>query len=110
MSNFSKTKNISAFANSNNIVEIKTLPGKDKGVFFAVLTTVDGEEIIARVGKSYKGKINAQANVSWFTPEDGEASWMIHEAGERPEAITTLSFKPTATTKKVAVVDLDEAL
>lgn len=108
MSEFSKTRKIGSFAQTMNIAEIKSLAGKEKGVFFAVITTADGEEIIARIAKSYKGKIDNDCMVSWFTPEDGEPSWLLHPEGERPDAIVTLSFKPV--TKKASVVDLDDAI
>jgi hypothetical protein len=109
MSEFSKTRKIGAFAQTMNVREIKSLAGKDKGVFFAVITTADGEEIVARIAKSYKGKIDNDCMVSWFSPADGEASWLLHPEGERPDAIVTLSFSPTVK-KAVVVADLDDAI
>jgi len=34
--------------------------------------------------------------VSWFSPEDGDPSWMIHKQGQGATVVSSLSFAPVA--------------
>jgi hypothetical protein len=77
MSVFTKTQSIGVFAQMNGIGKIdlvtnphngKTFGVSDTGVTFRVSNDVD--------------KLTADLSVSWFTPNDGDASWMIHPTGQ----------------------------
>ena len=107
MSTFSKTMKISAFAMKNSVsdIEIKKNPKTKK--FFAVFHTENGQET-GRIADDLKGKINDTHQVSWFAPEDGDASWMIHSEGEGAPTVSSMSFTLAPKAKVKAPVDLDE--
>lgn len=92
MSTFSKTQNIAAFAAANGISKLDILKNPKTGSLFAV----DSKGNTLRIAKDIK-ELTAELSVSWFSPEDGDASYMIHKAGQGAETISTMSFAPVAT-------------
>jgi len=91
MSTFSKTQNISAFAAGQGITKLDILKNPKTGSLFAV----DSKGNTLRIAKDITA-LTAELSVSWFSPEDGDASYMIHKAGVGAEVISTLSFAPVA--------------
>ena len=92
MSTFSKTQNISAFAAAQGITKLDILKNPKTGSLFAV----DSKGNTLRIAKDITA-LTAELSVSWFSPEDGDASYMIHKAGVGAEVVSTLSFAPVAT-------------
>jgi hypothetical protein len=90
MSTFSKTQNIGVFAQVNGInkIDIVTNPhtGKNFGVSDTGLTFRVSEKVEA---------LTRDLSVSYFTPADGEPSWMIHPTGES-NVQSTLAFAPAS--------------
>lgn len=83
MSVFSKTQDIADFLinNKSRKMKIKRLTAKDGTVtrFF----TLSGSDITGRVSKKIE-QLSSDNVVSWFTPETGEPSYMVHPAGTGP--------------------------
>lgn len=77
MSAFSKTQNIAVFAQINNIGKIDLVTNPHNGKTFGVSDT----GLTLRVSKGISA-LSRDLSVSWFTPNDGDASWMIHPTGE----------------------------
>ena len=92
MSTFSKTQNIGAYASANGITKLDILKNPKTGSLFAV----DSKGNTMRIAKDIS-VLSADLSVSWFSPEDGEASYMIHKAGVGAEVVSSLSFAPVAT-------------
>ena len=92
MSTFTKTQNISAFAQAQGITKLDILKNPKTGSLFAV----DSKGNTMRIAKDIS-VLSADLSVSWFAPEDGEASYMIHKAGVGAEVVSTISFAPVAT-------------
>ena len=90
MSTFSKTQNIGQFASSQGITEIKILRNPKTGKLFGA--TSNG--LTVRLAQDIT-ELTADLAISWFMPEDGDASWMIHRQGQGAETVSTLSFAPT---------------
>jgi hypothetical protein len=90
MSTFSKTQNIGVFAQMNGInkIDIVTNPhtGKNFGVSDTGLTFRVSEKVEA---------LTRDLSVSYFTPADGDPSWMIHPTGES-NVQSTLAFAPAS--------------
>ena len=90
MSTFSKTQNIGVFAQMNGInkIDIVTNPhtGKNFGVSETGLTFRVSEKVEA---------LTRDLSVSYFTPADGDPSWMIHPTGES-NVQSTLAFAPAS--------------
>jgi hypothetical protein len=93
MSTFSKTQSINKFASVNGLSSIEILKNPKTGKLFA--TTDTG--ITFRIANDIT-KLSDDLVVSWFSPEDGEASWMLHKAGQGAETVSTMSFAPQAKT------------
>jgi hypothetical protein len=89
MSTFSKTQNIGAYASANGITKFDILKNPKNGNLFAV----DSKGTTLRLAKDITALSNDLA-ISWFSPEDGDPSWMIHKAGQGAEIVSTLSFAP----------------
>jgi hypothetical protein len=92
MSTFSKTQNIGAFASAQGITKLDILKNPKTGSLFAV----DSKGNTLRIAKDIT-VLTSELAVSWFSPEDGDASYMIHKAGAGAEVVSTLSFAPVAT-------------
>ena len=87
MATFTKTQGISTFANGQGVSKIDILKNPKTGKLFGV--TDSG--LTFRIAKDVSN-LTDDLNVSWFSPEDGEASWMIHRAGQGAEAVSTMTF------------------
>ena len=86
MSTFSKTMSIGVFAQTHGINKIdlvvnphtnKTFAVADNGTTFRVSEKVEA--------------LTRDLSVSWFTPADGEPSWLLHPTGES-NVQSTLTF------------------
>jgi hypothetical protein len=92
MSTFSKTQSINKFASVNGLSSIEILKNPKTGKLFGSTNT----GITFRIAKDITS-LSDDLVVSWFTPEDeGEASWMLHKAGQGAEKVSSMSFKPVA--------------
>lgn len=89
MSTFSKTQNIGAYASANGITKFDILKNPKNGNLFAV----DSKGNTLRLAKDITA-LTADLAISWFTPEDGDPSYMIHRAGAGAEVVSTISFAP----------------
>lgn len=76
---FSKTQTLEQFAIANGIesVEMKdnTENGGKRFVAFSNGWT-------ARISEKVGDDLDGDLSVSWFAPEDGDASWMLHPTGQ----------------------------
>jgi len=86
MSLFSKTVSIGVFAQTNGINKIDLVINPHTDKMFGVAD--NGTTF--RVSKDIT-RLSADLSVSYFTPEDGEPSWMIHPTGES-NVQSTLKF------------------
>ena len=93
MSTFSKTQSINKFASANGLSSIEILKNPKTGKLFGSTDT----GITFRIANDIS-KLSDDLVVSWFTPEDGEASWMLHKAGQGAEKVSSMTFKPVAST------------
>ena len=91
MSTFTKTQSINKFATATGLSSIEILKNPKTGKLFGATDT----GITLRIANDIK-ELSDELVVSWFTPEDGEASWMLHRAGQGAEKISSMSFKPVA--------------
>ncbi len=102
MSLFSKTTSIQAFAISNGISDIRILRNPKTGKLFASADNGTTFRLSDKVDV-----LSPELKISWFTPEDGEASWMIHPEGSGAEVISTLSFgTPVAKAEPATLAEL----
>jgi len=81
MTTFEKTQNILAFAKANGAtnIEIKAGANPDSPREGAFVYFDNG--VTARLSKNVE-KLSGDLAISWFVPEDGEPSWMVHPKGE----------------------------
>ena len=93
MSTFTKTISISAFAENNNIQDLSILKNPKTGSNFLV----DDKGNTYRIAKDISA-LTADLQVSWFSPEDGEASFMLHKKGAGAEVVSTMSFSKAPAT------------
>lgn len=90
MSTFSKTMSIGVFASMNNVNKIDLVVNPHTGKLFGVADN----GLTFRVSEKVE-KLTGDLSISYFTPEDGEPSWMIHPTGST-NVQSTLSFAPVA--------------
>ena len=90
MSSFSKTVSISAFAEKQGISELNILKNPKTGSNFLV----DDLGNTYRVAKDIT-ELTADLQVSWFSPEDGDPSYMLHKKGAGAEVVSKMSFAKT---------------
>ena len=90
MSTFSKTQNIGVFAQMNGINKIDILTNPHTGKNFGVSDT----GLTFRVSEKVEA-LTRDLSVSYFTPADGDPSWMIHPTGES-NVQSTLAFAPAS--------------
>lgn len=81
MVTFEKTQNLVSFMKANNATGVNIVAGSNpdaprEGAFASF-----NNGITARLSKNV-GALSADLAVSWFVPEDGEPSWMVHPQGE----------------------------
>ena len=91
MATFTKTQSINKYAMSNGLTSIEILKNPKTGKLFGATDT----GITLRIANDITA-LSDDLVVSWFSPEDGEASWMLHRAGQGAEKISSMSFKPVA--------------
>ena len=94
MATFERTTSIAQYATQNKLTGIDLVKNPKTGKLFAV----DSKGTTYRVSEKVT-ELTMDLQVSWFTPEDGEASFMIHPAGQAANIVSKLSF----------VADLQEA-
>ena len=109
MSVFSKTVSVAGFANKFGVfnMEYLTRTDKDTGVVTNFISCLDehGDRIVnpenpersltLRVSDKVDSDLSGDLSVSWFTPENGESSWMLHPTGQSSvESKGSLSFAP----------------
>lgn len=78
MSVFSATQNLLDFCKNQGVKAIELLNNEKTGSNFV---SFDKGRITARVGKNVD-KLSWDLSISMFTPEDGDASLMVHLTGE----------------------------
>lgn len=80
MATFSETQDVTSFMKAKGAQKLQLAKFSDSGKNGVV--TDNG--LILRVANKVVelGKITADMQVSWFAPEDGEASWLLHTRGE----------------------------
>ena len=87
--NFSKSQGIVDFLISQGANTCKIVRNPNTGKrFFAV----EGLDTTGRVSNNVE-TLSADLKVSWFAPANGEASWMIHKAGEDTNTLATFSVQ-----------------
>ena len=111
MSAFEKTMSIGAHAQENGLSTIELIENPKTGKLFGK----DNKGNTYRVSEKVE-KLDNSLAVSWFTPEDGDASYMIHPAGQS-NVVDALSFTtapvatvPAEVTKPVSRVKKDLGL
>jgi hypothetical protein len=86
---FNKTQGLIDFLISQGANTCKIVRNPHTGKrFFAV----EGLDTTGRVATAVE-TLSADLQVSWFAPADGEASWMIHKAGEDTNTLATFSVQ-----------------
>ena len=87
--NFSKSQSLIDFLISQGANTCKLVRNpKTSNRFFVV----DGTEVTGRVSNKVKD-LSAELQVSWFAPDDDEASWMIHPRGADTNTLDTFSVQ-----------------
>lgn len=87
MATFTKTVSINSFADANGIEELVILKNPKTGSNFLV----DDKGNTYRMGKDIT-ELSTDLMMSWFTPEDGDASYMLHKKGAGAEVVSKLAF------------------
>jgi len=75
---FSKTQTLEKFAEVMNITSLELKVNEKTGKRFADF----GNGITARVSEKVSDDLDGELSVSWFAPEDGDSSWMLHPTGQ----------------------------
>jgi hypothetical protein len=75
---FSKTQTLEKFAEVMNITSLELKENEKTGKRFADF----GNGITARVSEKVSDDLDGELSVSWFAPEDGDSSWMLHPTGQ----------------------------
>lgn len=86
---FSQTQSLQQFAVANGITSLELINNPNTGKRFA--KTSNG--VTLRVSDKVSNDLDGSYSVSWFTPEDGDASWMLHPTGTS-NVLGSLSFAP----------------
>lgn len=87
MSVFTETQTLDQFGASKNLVGVELINNPKTGKVFAKFS--NGET--ARLANDVKD-LKGDLSVSYFTPEDGDASWMIHRTGASANVVATKTF------------------
>jgi len=94
MSVFSQTQNLVEFMNAKGYKGAELLNNESTGANFI---SFDKGTLVARVGKDITA-LSADLSISYFTPEEGEASWMVHRKGESSATVlSTFSLEADLT-------------
>lgn len=92
MSNFSKTQPIETWMAKQGLLNLELLETKSGTIFIK-----DDEGNTHRCSKDLQ-EITEDLMVSWFAPDDAEASWMIHFKGEGgAKVLSSFSLSKTKT-------------
>jgi hypothetical protein len=85
MATFERTQNIVDFAKANGATEVEMVAGAnpDSPREGAFVSFNNGTR--ARLSKNVD-ELSGDLAISWFVPEDGEPSWMVHPKGESTRA------------------------
>lgn len=87
MNVFTETMSLDQFGSSKNLVGVDLINNPKTGKLFAKFS--NGET--ARLANDVKD-LKGDLSVSYFTPEDGDASWMIHRTGASANVVATKTF------------------
>ncbi len=99
MSVFTKTTSISNFASQNGITGIDLIKNPNTGKIFGKASNDTTFRVSDKVSV-----LSMDLQVSWFTPENGEPSWLIHPEGQENK-VSSLSFgTPAISLPKAEVV------
>jgi len=91
MATFSETQDVTAFLKAKGVTKANLAKFSESGKNGVVTDTGLTLRVANKVVEI--GKITADMQVSWFTPEDGEPSWMLHTRGEsKIEILDTFSI------------------
>ena len=90
MSLFTKTMSIGVFAQTNGITKIDLVENPHTGKIFGVASNGTTFRVSDKVGT-----LSNDLSISYFSPTDGEPSWMIHPTGES-NVQSTLAFASTS--------------
>lgn len=74
---FSKTQTLEKFAQVMGIGEVELINNEKSGKRFVAFDN----GMTARVSEKVGDDLDGDLSISWFAPEDGEASWMLHPTG-----------------------------
>ena len=80
MATFEKTNSLISHMKSNGLSTIRVVDNKKTGKLFGADSKSNTYRLSDKVTKIDKDNVHG-LSVSWFTPEDGDASWMIHPTG-----------------------------
>ena len=80
MATFEKTNSLISHMKSNGLSTIRVVDNKKTGKLFGADSRSNTYRLSDKVTKIDKDNVHG-LSVSWFTPEDGDASWMIHPTG-----------------------------
>lgn len=93
MGTFSKTVSVAQFAGANGINKLDLVKNPNTGKLFISTNTGLTMRVSAKIQSP--ADLTADLVVSWFTPDDGEASYMLHPQGEAGQnVVASLSFAP----------------
>ena len=88
---FSKTQSLQAFAIANGVTKLDLIKNPNTGKRFATTNT----GLTMRISDKVSSDLDGDYSISWFAPEDGDASWMLHPTGVS-NVLGTLTFAPVA--------------
>ena len=80
MATFEKTQTGISYMKSNGLTTIRVVDNKKTGKLFGADSKSNTYRLSDKVTKIDKDNVHG-LSVSWFTPEDGDSSWMIHPTG-----------------------------
>jgi len=86
---FTKTQSLQAFAIANGVTKLDLIKNPNTGKRFAITNT----GLTMRISEKVSSDLDGEYSISWFAPEDGEASWMLHPTGVS-NVLGTLTFAP----------------
>ena len=84
---FSKTQTLEQFAIANGINSVELINNDNSGKRFVSFSN----GWTARVSEKVSDDLDGELSVSWFAPEDGDSSWMLHPTGQ--SKVTVLAKK-----------------
>jgi hypothetical protein len=86
---FTKTQTIQNYAKGLSLTGMELIKNPNTDLLFAKDSAGTTYRVSTKITKLADLKT---ASVSWFTPEDGDPSWMIHPTGENNNVVATLTF------------------